>query len=374
MAACIASSAIRTCLGNGAETFQALINGISGVAALRHFDATPFNVTHAYQIPDEGRERWFNPSCWLAECVRSALSESGVSAARQRVAVIVGTGLRELRSAERAALEDCEVSTDRLHFEGAVRAACPDVAEVITLSNACSAGGHALALAQDLIESGEADAAVAASTDGLTASMLAMIGRFASSPTPQVRPFDRERTGALLGEGAAALVVVPDGSGPRCLARLVSTGLSCDAVHETVPDADGVFRAVEEAFARGRRQPSDVDLVVAHGTGTILNDPNEARLLRREFEPAADCPPITAIKGAIGHTSGSAALMSVDVAIRCLDTGVVPPIVGLRQRLAEGEGLPFVTGSSISRRARLAQINAFGFGGVNAVTLVEAAT
>jgi len=228
-------------------------------------------------------------------------------------------------------------------------------------------------LAQDLLELDEADVVIAAGADAMTESMLAMIGRFATTRTTQVRPFDRDRTGVLLGEGAAAVVLVGERAAPRpALARLLSCGLSCDASHETIPDEGGIVRAMNEAFARGRRAPADVDLVVAHGTGTALNDPTEALALERVFGECATRPLITAIKGAIGHTSGAAALMSVDVGIRCLAGGVVPAIVGLAHPLSEGAGLRFATDVTSPAPLRLAQINAFGFGGVNAVSLLEA--
>lgn len=374
MTALIAASVVRTCLGDGARTFAALLAGTSGLSALQHLDARALNVAFGYQLPEShaGPEAWFQPSRWLADCVAAAVRAAGLEPGRQRVVVLVGTGLRELRAVERCALEAVTVATERLHFASAVRAACPAVAEVITLSNACSAGGHALALAQDLLEQGEADAVVAAATDGLTASMLAMLGRFASAPTPRLRPFDRARLGALLGEGAAALALVPEASRPRAAARLLASGLSCDAVHETVPDAEGIRRAIDDALARADRRPADVDLVIAHGTGTALNDPTEAAVLAREFDTHPGRPWITGLKGALGHTSGAAALMSVDVALHCLAQGVVPPIVGLDEPIDEARGLRLVHGAPVHASLRLAQVNAFGFGGVNAVTLIEA--
>jgi len=392
--ALIAASAIRTCLGDGARTFAALLRGDCGVGPIRDVDGARLNVTAGYHIidddrhnvdqhrddrrPDERAEALYRPSRWLADCIRDVLADAHLDAARQRLIVLVGTGLRELRIAERCADDTGQASidaaTERLHFDAAVREVCPGVAQVITISNACSAGGHALALAQDLIDLGEADAVIAAATDGMTESMLAMIGRFANGPTPRVRPFDRDRLGALLGEGAAALAIVPDRTPDvRPLARLLSSGMSCDATHETVPNADGIMRAIADAFTRAGRTPADVDLVVAHGTGTALNDPTEAALLQREFETRTTPPLITGIKGALGHTSGAAALMNVDVAIRCLHGSVVPPVVGLRERLDEGAALSFVMDAPVEATLRLAQINAFGFGGVNTITLVEAA-
>jgi 3-oxoacyl-[acyl-carrier-protein] synthase II len=344
---------------------------VSGVSELRYVDSSKVNVTHGYHILEDREEGLFRASRWLTDCVSDALAQSGVDPRRERVIALVGTGLRELRAVERFALEPFVVPTEHLHFSAAVLEASPHIEKVITISNACSAGGHALALAQDLIELEEADAVIVAGTDAMTESMLAMIGRFAETPADHVRPFDAGRISVLLGEGAAALVVVPNGSFTRPLARLLSTGLSCDAHHETAPDADGIWRAMQDALGRTDKLAADVDLVVAHGTGTALNDPVEMELVRTLKAFDRPGPLITAIKGAIGHTSGGSALVSVDVAIRCLNTGLVPPIVGLREPLTEGRGIRLVIGEPIEASLRLACVNSFGFGGVNAITLLE---
>lgn len=370
----ITGSAVRTCLGDGTATFSALLRGLSGVSDLRYVDTTKVNVTHGYHLRDDCEGELFRASRWLADCVADALAQSGVDPRSQRVVALVGTGLRELRAVERSALEALEVPTEHLHFSTAVRRASTHIQQVITISNACSAGGHALALAQDMIELGEADAVVVAGTDAMTESMLAMIGRFAQTPADQLRPFDAGRVSVLLGEGAAALVVVPEGSSRRPLARLLSTGLSCDACHETAPDTDGISRAMQDALGRTGRSAADVDLIVAHGTGTALNDPMEIELIRGLVALDSPGPLITAVKGAIGHTSGGSALVSTDVAIRCLNSGLVPPIVGLREPLEEGKGLRLVTGGPVEALMRLACVNSFGFGGVNAITLLETAS
>jgi 3-oxoacyl-[acyl-carrier-protein] synthase II len=370
--ALIAGSAIRTCLGNGEATFSALLRGTSGIGDLRYISTGQVGVKYGYPIREAGEEDLFRASRWLTACVQDALMQSSIDPERQRVLAIVGTGLRELRAVERAAVESIDFPTEFLHFASAIQQVSPHIRETITLSNACSAGGHALALAQDLIELGEADAVVVGGADAMTASMLAMIGRFAVIPTDQVRPFDAQRTGVLLGDGAAALLVVPEGSTERPLARVLATGLSCDAHHETVPDTDGIYRAVQDAFARAHREPASVDLLIAHGTGTALNDPTEANLIRRVFASAGPGPLITAVKGAVGHNSGVAPLVSMDVAMRCLKKGLVPPIVGLRQPLNEGNALRFVTPKALAADLELVTINAFGFGGVNSVTLIEA--
>jgi 3-oxoacyl-[acyl-carrier-protein] synthase II len=397
--ALLLASEVRTCLGNGADTFAALLAGRSGVRPVAPAAAERLGVRWAYPIgdgplPDGGA----GAGRWLTECVAAALARAGVDPGRDRVLALVGTGLRELRTVERAAeraaarapgpdspaaapVDPLEVPAERLHFAGAVADAVPGGLGTVTLSNACSAGGHALALAQDLVELGDADAVVVAAADTMTASMLAMIGRVGERPTEQVRPFDAGRTGVLLGDGAAALVVAGqrweparrDGAGrPAPLARLLSTGLSCDAHHETAPDVPGIRRAMRDALDRAGRAAAEVDLVVAHGTGTALNDPAEARALREELHDHGGRPLVTATKGAVGHTSGVAALLNVDVAVRSLATGQVPPVVGLRTPDPEVADLRLVT-APVWAAPRLAVCDAFGFGGVNAVTLLEPA-
>jgi len=372
--ALIAASAVRTCLGGGAETFTRLLAGESGVGPLRYLDPARVGVTRGYHLPGgDGAEPAFPATRWLAGCLAEALAAARLPAAAAPVPVVVGTGLRELRAVERQELSGRPVRAGQLHFTAAVRAVAPRLGPVITIGNACSAAGHALALAQDLVERGGAAAAVAAGTDAMTASMLAMIGRVAERPTDRVRPFDADRRGVLLGEGAAAVVVVPERWRGPVLARLLGTGLSCDAYHETAPSLPGVVRAMADGLARAGRRPGQVDLVVGHGTGTALNDPVEARALRQVLLDRGGDPWVTAVKGALGHTSGASALMSLDVAIRCLAAGQVPPVVGLVHPLPEADRLRLVRETPVTGRLRLAQVDSFGFGGVNAVTLVEAA-
>jgi 3-oxoacyl-[acyl-carrier-protein] synthase II len=371
--ALIAASAVRTCLGGSEATLARLARGESQLSALQHLAMPTMNVERAYEIPEPGPERELRASGWLRECVEEALDRSGVDAALSRVSAVVGTGLGELREVERWAVDGHPIEPERLHFAQAVRDAAPGIDRVVTLSNACSASGYALALAQDLVELDDADAVVAAGADAMTASMLAMIGRVWPSPPDRVRPFDRDRHGTLLGDAAAAVVLLREGACEQPLARVAATGLSCDAHHVTAPHLAGVRRAVDSAYERARRRPADVDVVVAHGSGTALNDSMEATLLRQVFSDTGERPLVTAVKGALGHTSGAAALVNVHVAMGCLREGVVPPIVGLEHPLPEASGLRLVAPRAVRARVRAVQVNAFGFGGVNAVTVLEAA-
>lgn len=370
MAVLITASSVLTCLGGGEETFAALLAEASGCAPLRHFDAQRLRVACGYQVKGESG-RPLAPTRWLTACLREAVTAAGIDAQAERVVVLVGTGLRELHSVEQWALDGEPITLADLDFGAAARRVLPGVAEVYTIANACSAGGHALALGQDLLEHGAADAVVVAAADGMTESMLAMIGRMAEQPTQGMRPFDASRSGVLLGEGAAALVLRPDSAGSPALGRLLATGLSCDAHHETAPEIGGIVRAMEDARRRARVSAASVELVVAHGTATALNDPAEAEALSRAFPPPG--PWVTGIKGAVGHTSGAAFLHNLDVALRCLRDGRVPPVAGLREPIAEADGLRLVRDKPLELRPAVVQVDGFGFGGVNAVSLLECA-
>ncbi|MFI6213461.1 beta-ketoacyl synthase N-terminal-like domain-containing protein [Nocardia brasiliensis] len=366
----ISGYAARTCLGDTEQTFAAMLRDVVGVAPLwpDRGDGAKLGVEYAHQIPDSPKTR--RASAWLAEVVAAAAADAGLDPVQRRVIVVVGTGLRELPSVERWHRDGDRMEVHELHFGAAVRRALPGVAEVLTICNACSAGSHALAVAADLLTSGAAAAAVVAGCDGMSESMLAAIGRTAPERTHLVRPFDVHRTGPLLGEGAAAVVLEPGDVVTEPKGWLRSVGLSCDAHHPTAPDADGMARSMSDAHIRAGIVPADVDLVVMHGTATVLNDVTESTAHRGAFGNAAAHPLLTGLKGYLGHTSGAASMMSLVVALQAIRDGRVPAIAGLREPIPEVAGLSLVAGAAQTADVSLAQINGFGFGGVNAVAVV----
>lgn len=369
----VAATALRSCLGDGAATFAALLAGRGGVGPLRHPLAERVHVRSGYHAPTADPA---DPARWLAECVAEVLA--GADDLVGPIPVLVGTGLGRRDALERAAADpttsadSIPTHPDDLDLAVHLRPLDSRLAEPVVVNNACSASGHALALAQDILVLGLAPAVVVAGTDVPAASMLAMIGRVQREPTERVRPFDTSRAGVLLGEGAAAVLLRRTAAGPVC-GEVLATGLSCDAAHETAPHLGGIERAMRDALARAELDPADVDLVVAHGTGTELNDPVESAALRAVLVDGGGTPAVTAFKGAIGHTSGAAALMGVDLALRALNAGEIPPIVGLEEPLPAAACLGLVRGEPARRPITVAQVDAFGFGGVNSVTLLRRA-
>jgi 3-oxoacyl-[acyl-carrier-protein] synthase II len=374
--AAITGFASVTCLGNADDAFAALCRGETGVAPLRDGDPERLNVRYAYEVPESGARRPDRVERWLRACLTDAVRSAGIDPRRSRIAVIVGTGLRELRRVESWWTDGTTCRSEDLDFGASVREVLPEAVEVVTISNACSASGYALAVAEDLLALDEADVVIAVGCDSTTESMLAMVGRVGAVPSDALRPFDRYRRGTLLGEGAAAVVLESAAGaaerGAPVRAWLRAVGLSTDAHHETAPSVAGIAAAMRDAHARAGIEADQVDLVIVHGTGTALNDPAESAALKEVFV-AADQPLVTAVKGGLGHTSGGSALMSVIVAIQAMGIGRVPAVVGLRDPIEEVRGLRLVVGETQAACPRISQVNAFGFGGVNAVAIVERA-
>jgi len=247
---------------------------------------------------------------------------------------------------------------------------------VATTQLACASSTHAIALAADWVRSGRADVVLAGGTDLLCRFVVA--GFNALRATAEVaRPFDRDRRGLVLGEGAA-VVVVEDGEraarrGAPVRARLLGVGAAGDAVHMTAPDREGAgaARAIAAALADAGVAPETVDFVSAHGTGTPYNDAMEAVALARVFD--GHRVPVNSIKGAIGHTLGAAGAFEAILCAQTLASGVIPPTAGLVELDPACAALDLVRGGARSSRVRTALSTSSGFAGTNAALVLGAA-
>ncbi|GGV89073.1 beta-ketoacyl-[acyl-carrier-protein] synthase family protein [Streptomyces massasporeus] len=360
------------------ELFDALCRGVSGRAELRGFDRSRFRAQHAYEVDDRpaaGQDVPGRATRLLLDAVGQAVADAGLGEDLSGIPVLVGTGLRELRSLELWWRDGSPFADSGLHFGTGLRERFnADVTH--TFSNACSASLYALALASDLLDQegdGAPDTVIVAGVDVLTESMYGLLERVHPQPPDRVRPFDRNRTGVLMGDGAAAIVLRRTDDGTRRVhGRLRGVAVNCDAYHVTAPSPGGIAEAMRTAHRIAGVKPSDIDLVMLHGTGTLLNDEAEATALRDVLGEDASAPLMTAVKSMTGHTSGASGLINLIIGVRALQEGRVPPTVGLDDPVEEAAPFRFVTGEAATGRdLGVAQLNAFGFGGINAVALVE---
>ena len=252
----------------------------------------------------------------------------------------------------------------------------------LTVNTACAAAATALHTARDLLKSGSADVVLAggveAGTTALSAAAFAQMGALSKrNDATASRPFDRDRDGFVMGEGAGILVLErredAEARGATPLAVLAGAGGSADAHHQTAPpeDGGGAVLAMRRALEDAGLTPADIDHINAHGTSTPLNDKSEARAIRAVFGSAADDVAVASTKGVTGHLLGAAGGVEAAFSVLAMRDGLVPPTANLENQDDEVE-LDVVSGSARTSDVRAVMSNSFGFGGQNATLIFTA--
>jgi 3-oxoacyl-[acyl-carrier-protein] synthase II len=360
------------------EIYETLCRGAETKSELRAFNLANYRAQYAYEIDDRaqaGKDEPHRASRWLKTAVSQALADAGLDEDQPDIPILVGTTLREQRSAELWWREGVALDVNGLHFGPALSEGFGSWNNY-TVANACAAALCTLAMATDMIELGQADTVVVAGADVIAESAFGALDRVQNDTPQALRPFDVTHSGMLMGEGAVAVVVraSDESKGDEGVhARVRGVGMNCDAHHPTAPDLEGITWALRDAHRRAGLGPDDIDLVMMHGTGTPANDSTEATALSKLFaESGTGGPLLTAIKSMTGHTLGGSGLLSLLVAVLAMRHGKVPPVLGLTEPIEEAANLRLVKGGAQSARINTAQVDSFGFGGINAVAIVEA--
>ncbi len=299
-----------------------------------------------------------------------------------RSAVILGSGI--------GGLETLEEGYRRLYVEGSNRIYPLSVPKVMlnapvsglaaefgirgpcfAVSSACSSANHAILQALSLIRSGQVEVALTGGTEAcLTFGILKAWEALRVLAPDTCRPFCRERSGIVLGEGAGVLVLESlehaRGRGARIYAELVGGGLSSDAGDLTLPDPDGAARAMASALRDAGLNPEEVDYINAHGTGTRANDATETEAVHRVFGDQAQRLAISSTKSMHGHALGAAGGLEAIATVLALSEGVIPPTVNFGTPDPECD-LDYVPNQARRAPVRAALSNSFAFGGLNAV-------
>jgi len=236
----------------------------------------------------------------------------------------------------------------------------------LTVNSACASGAEAIACAAELLIDGEADIMVAGGADAMCALTLNGFASLLAVDELGCRPFDRDREGMSLGEGAAFVVLQRRADNP--IALLEGWGNSCDAYHPTAPEPEG--RGAEAAMRAALGDDVRVDYVNAHGTGTPDNDRAESRAMRRVF--ADSMPPFSSTKRVFGHTLGAAGAIEAVVSVLCIRDGFLPGNPGFQTPDPECGLVPLL--ASTEARVRRVLSHSFGFGGTNSVLCFRAAS
>lgn len=391
-------------LGNDvASTWDGLVAGRSGVRRIEAFDPARLTSQMAGEVRD------FDASSVLDRkemrrtdryiqfglvAARQAMDEAQLPARlegeeAERTGVILGTGLGGVGTLIEGISTNVTRGPDRMspffipmgipnvgagHVAISFGMTGPNFATV----SACASSGHAIGEAWETIRRRDAETMIAG---GAEASIYeALIGGFCAmralsrrndDPERASRPFDRDRDGFVIGEGAGVLVLESlehaEARGVEPLAELVGYGATADASHLTLPAPGGIgaVRAARRALEKAGLAPEDIDHVNAHATSTPEGDRAELQAIRTIFGEHAPRVAITANKSMIGHTLGAAGGLEAIATIQAIRTGCVPPTINLDAPDDAAQGLDLTPGAAASRDIRAAISNSFGFGGQN---------
>jgi 3-oxoacyl-[acyl-carrier-protein] synthase II len=248
-------------------------------------------------------------------------------------------------------------------------------------SSACSSGSDAIGQAYELIRQGHAEAMIAGGTEApimpLVVAAFSNIRALSTkndSPQAACRPFDAERDGFVLGEGAGMMVLEEAKHaierGAPIIAEIIGYSNTSDSFHLTQPspDGEGATRAIRQALKKAGINPDEIDYIKAHGTATPLNDRTETRVIKNVFGDRAKQIPISAIKSMIGHLLGASGSIEAIITVLALQHGILPPTINLTHPDPECD-LDYVPNVARPARVRTAMSNSFGFGGHNSVLI-----
>ena len=388
------------------ESWQNAINGVSGVGPITLFDSSPLNVHFAAEVKNfepekymdakEARRRDRFEQLGVA-AARAALTSSGLEiteANAGRIGVLVSSAIGGLKSLSDAVLINYTEGPRRvspflipmLMPNGAAGMIAIDhqiKGPCFSVASACASGSDGIGTAFLMLKAGMIDAAVAGAAETTICSVgVAAFDRVGAmsrknddySMTPQ--PFDKNRDGLVMGEGAAVLVLEREtdakARGANILAELAGYGATADAFHVTAPHEHGAggAAAMRMALESARANVDELGYINAHGTGTPLNDQSETRAVKAAFGEQAYQIPISSTKSMTGHMMGATGALEAIFCTMAVREGILPPTIHYETPDPECD-LDYIPNHAREKQITLALSNAFGFGGHNAVLAIR---
>jgi 3-oxoacyl-[acyl-carrier-protein] synthase II len=390
--------------GNNVDEFwHALINGQSGIGEITQFDSSEHTVKIAGEVSD------FNPESFLepreirkldrfAQFALMATNEAVINAQidwetfdRDRVGVIYGTGVGGIKTLEEQQNVLLARSPRRVSPQFVPKMIANIAASQIairwglmgpnqTIVSACASGTDAVGIAFRLIQYGDVDVVVSGGAETsitpLTIAGFANMKALSSrneNPQEASRPFDLDRDGFVLGEGAGTLILEAlDHALDRnatILAEVAGYGATDDAFHITQPHKAGAVKAMSKALRNAQKRPEDVQYINAHGTSTLFNDKNESEAIKEVFGNSAQKVKISSTKSMIGHLLGASGAVEAIASIKTIISNTIHPTINYTTPDPECD-LNYVPNKAIEHQVDTAISNSFGFGGHNAVLVL----
>lgn len=365
----ISGIGIFTSIGKNIEEHKlCLSNGSSGARLISNFNTEKFNKKYAYEI---GMKKSLikYPNLHLFDVIEQCLSDAKRKIDLDTI-VLIGTGLRNFRGYEiwRESNLQFQYNFENLFFDKKAFVENFGIPkDIMVISNACASSLYIISIAESLIRNNQCSKVLIASYDYINKTMYGLVDKVNPNHPIEIMPFDKDRPGVLMGDGSAAILIEKKTIYSQKKFSIESISVSCDGSHETIPDKENIKRTIEDAIKLANIEPEQVDLIISHGTGTIHNDDAEGWAISEIFKTPPH-PFLTANKSQIGHTSGSSGLIGLIIAIISLENNIYFPITTLKNPIEHVK--PFMKNNT-KRKMKYAIVNAFGFGGVNAVTVVK---
>ena len=396
-----------TPLGIGVEeSWSALCAGKSGIGKITHFDASDYLTQIAGEVKNFNAEDFIPKKeakrnelfiSYAMAATRMAMDETGLvidSSNADRIGVVTGCGLGGLGIMEATILNVATKGPRRVSpffIPMMIGNMAPGMISIhfgakgpnLSLATACAAGAHAVGDSFKMVQNGMADVMITGGTEAVV-SKTAVAGFNAmkalstrnDEPEKASRPFDRDRDGFVIGEGAGIMILEAlDHAlerGAPILAEMAGFGLTGDGYHITspCPDGDGAVRCMQAALDDGGLAPDQVDYINAHGTSTELNDLYESRAVKAVFKDHAYKLAISSTKSMTGHLLGGAGGIETVFAALSVNRDVIPPTINYENQADECD-LDYVPNVARQTPVNVAMTNSFGFGGTNATLILK---
>jgi 3-oxoacyl-[acyl-carrier-protein] synthase II len=391
---------------NASSTWEALIAGKSGIDYITLFDPEPFATKFAGEVKgfeptdyvSRKEARHMDRFIQLAVAASSqAVKQAGMQinlSNQNNIGVIIGSGFGGLLTLSEQIRILLERGPDRVSpFLIPMLLADMASAQVSIMlgakgpnfctASACSSGSDAIGAAYEIIRRGDARAMLAGGSEaavtpiGIAAfNALRALSTRNSEPQLASRPFDAEREGFVLSEGAAALMLedlsFAQRRGANILAEIIGYGVSSDAYHVTQPteDGEGAVRAMQMALNKAGLATTEIDYINAHGTSTPLNDKMETKAIKAVFGDTAYHIPISSTKSMMGHLLGGGGAVEAAICVMVIQHGIIPPTINLTHPDPECD-LDYVPNIARQAKVTTALSNSFGFGGHNSVLVLR---
>ena len=384
-------------IGTGKDEFwKALISGKSGISKVTSFDTSEYRCHNAGEVQD------FNPEDHISKrmipflgrtsqlaiaATSMALQDAGSSALginRERTGIFIGTTMGE-KPLEESIDTWVMAGSDNVSKIKILQSSANNIPANIgmyfkiggpnyMIPTACAAGNYAIGYGFDFIKRGDLDYAIVGGSDAF--SKLAFTGfQRIYAMTPNIcRPFDKNRKGMLVGEGAGILLLESLESAvqrnAQIYAEIAGYGLSCDAYHMTASNPEGISKAILKALEYTHTSKEEVDYISAHGTGTPGNDKNECAAIKKVFKDRIRSVPVSSIKSMLGHPMGAASAIEALTCCLAVKENIIPPTINFKTPDPACE-IDCVPNKARVRRVNVALNNGFAFGGNNSCLVIK---